>query len=53
VQKGQSLLAGGRFEASVRTKNTTLMNGGSDISARKYLFLLGYEFDGLGQLAAK
>jgi hypothetical protein len=41
VQKGQSLLAAARFAAAVRAKKTTLMNGGSDISTRKYLFLLG------------
>jgi hypothetical protein len=36
------MLARGRFGAAVRAKKTTLMNGGSDISTRKYLFLLGY-----------
>ncbi|MDQ2988880.1 MAG: hypothetical protein M3R60_07250 [Pseudomonadota bacterium] len=36
------MLARARFGAAVRTKKTTLMNGGSDISTRKYLFLLGY-----------
>jgi len=42
VQKGQSLLAHGRFGAGVRAKKTTLLNGGSDISCRKLLFLLEF-----------
>ncbi|WP_188827332.1 hypothetical protein [Massilia psychrophila] len=47
VQKGQSLLARGPFGAGVRAKNTTLMNGGSDISSRKLLFLLGLKHAGV------
>lgn len=49
MQKGQSLLAAGVFQAGVRTKNTTLMNRGSDISRCKCLFLLGYvqQWEGL------
>jgi hypothetical protein len=35
VQKGQSLLGRGPFGRGARGQNTTLLNGGSDISGRK------------------
>jgi hypothetical protein len=39
VQKGQSLLARGRFHGAQKGKITTLLNGGSDILTRKSLIL--------------
>jgi hypothetical protein len=42
VQKGQSLLDTPHFRACARRDNTTLLNGGSDIPKRKYLFWLSY-----------
>jgi hypothetical protein len=49
VQKRQSLLAPAHFGHRHRGKNTTLLTGKSDISARKYLFLLRYAYASIQQ----
>jgi hypothetical protein len=46
VQKQQSLLTGLQSWVDRVGKNTTLLTRESDISVRKYLFLLGYAYIG-------
>jgi hypothetical protein len=51
VQKRKNLLARSQFAGGARRENTTLLNHESDISVRKYLFLLKYDIRFLGKIA--